>query len=318
MKKFLLFFVVTTAFCSCATQFAITSGEESLSALTKVTDGEEPSITPFGGDGGKNLFYATRENSMYYNICKKENTFSNAVISKTSGKNLNYAPVYCEATDKIAFRCQNEGSKTSDIYLMSASKGKAMIQVTDTPDAFENNPSFSSDGKLLAYDKQSYVYGYTNPFSITPYLIEKSEIWVKNLETGENILIGNGYEPTISPDGTKIVYVKYAADARSCSLWVMDIDGDNQIQLTDAKRGYASAPTWSPNGERIVFQSIKKDKKDADLYVINIDGDELLQLTKNKSYDGSPYWSNDEYIYFVSDRGGKMYNYQIWRFKIEE
>jgi TolB protein len=97
----------------------------------------------------------------------------------------------------------------------------------------------------------------------------------------------------------------------------MNIDGTDQTQLTDAKKGYAFHPHWSPDGKRIVFQSTKKDKKDADLYIINTDGDNLVQLTQNRSYDGSPYWTSDNYIYFVSDRGNFDGNYQIWRFKIE-
>ena len=52
------------------TQFAITSSGENLTALTKVTDNEEPCISPFGGDNGKDLFFAARESKKYYNIYK--------------------------------------------------------------------------------------------------------------------------------------------------------------------------------------------------------------------------------------------------------
>lgn len=98
----------------------------------------------------------------------------------------------------------------------------------------------------------------------------------------------------------------------------MDIDGSNQIQLTDAKKGYAFSPRWSPDGTKIVFESTKKDKKDADIYIVNTEGDNLTQLTKNKSSDMRPYWTTDGYLYFESDRGNKKGNYQIWRFKIDE
>ena len=40
----------------------------------------------------------------------------------------------------------------------------------------------------------------------------------------------------------------------------------------------------------------------------------MTQLTINKSFDGEPYWANDGYIYFTSDRGGIDRHYQIWRF----
>ncbi len=52
-----------------------------------------------------------------------------------------------------------------------------------------------------------------------------------------------------------------------------------------------------------------------DLYVISVDGGNLTRLTVNNSSDTQPYWSTDGYIYFVSDRGEKAKDYNIWRFK---
>ena len=61
---------------------------------------------------------------------------------------------------------------------------------------------------------------------------------------------------------------------------------------------------------------LKKDKKDFDIYIIDVDGNNLTQVTINKSYDGMPYWTKDNYLYFVSDRGNVEENLQIWRFKL--
>lgn len=321
MKKILIGFIFVIGLSSCGVRFAVTTTGENLQALTKVTDKEEPCITPFGGDNGKDLYFAVRENKNYYNIYKKDNPFSSAISQKTSGKNNNFSPTYSEAVDKIAFRCQNEGSNTSDIFMMPNSGGKALTQVTESTDAFENNPCFSKDGKWLVYDKQSYSLarkfslGTLLGLDVSTVLIESSELWMKNLETGETILLGNGYQPSFSPDSKLIAYVKYSSDAKSCSIWTMNLDGDNQVQITDAKKGYAFYPRWSPDGKRVVFQSSKKGKKDFDLYTVDIDGNNLTQITVNKSYDGTPYWTNDNFLYFVSDRGNKKGNYQIWRFK---
>lgn len=325
MRKILFItLIASVGLSSCATKFAISIDGENLSALTQVTDNEEPCITPSGGDDGKNLFYAARENKYFYNIYKKDNAFSNSVTQKTNGNNVNYSPTYSAVIDKIVFRCQNEGNLTSDVYMMSGTKGKALRQITDTQNGFEGNPSISRDGKYVAYDKQSYSYASSALFAnilglgANTVIIEKSEIWIKNLETGETTLLGNGYQPAFSPDGSKIAYVKYASNAKSCSIWTMDIDGGNQAQLTDAKSGFASKPCWSPDGKQIAFQATNKNKKDADIYVINVDGDNVIQMTKNKSVDMHPHWTTDGYIYFTSDRGNKKGNYQIWRFKVEE
>ena len=322
MKKAVLFlFSIALLVSSCGT-LAVVSGGEVLDTLTKVTDSDEPCGYPFGGDNGKNLFYAGRSNGKYFNIYFKENAFSSAVGEKTNGKNMNTSPAYCDVTKKIAFSCQNEGMSTSDIYMMNSNQGRALSPITESSDAYESSPSFNNDGTMLVYDKISYTYlkkGKTTLWNLSaPNLIvvQHSEIWTKNLVTGENTLLGTGAEPAFSPDGKRIAYTKYSTDAKSCSLWVMDVDGSNPMQITDAKRGIAHNPAWSPDGKHLVFQTYKKDKKDYDIYIVDTDGENLTQITTNKSWDGEPYWSNDGFIYFTSDRGNKPNNFQIWRFKI--
>lgn len=304
-------------------KWAITTTGESLQALTQVTDNEEPCMYPFGGDNGSPLYFAARENKKYWNIYKKDNPFSAAMTQKTSGKNFNFSPAYNAVIDKIAFRCRLEGSNTSDIYMMTDSKGKALNQVTESTNAYEDYPSFNADGTLLVYSKVQYSYYrkynfWSSFFGLggTTIIVENSEIWMKNLKTGETTLLGNGYQPEFSPDGKKIAYVKYSSDAKSCSIWTMNIDGGEQVQVTDAKKGYAFRPRWSPDGTKLVFEAAKKDKKDFDIYIIDVDGNNLTQVTINKSYDGMPYWTKDNYLYFVSDRGNVEENLQIWRFKL--
>jgi len=309
--------------CHSTVNFAMMTGDESLGSLTKVTDADEPVVDPFGGNDGKNLFFTCYEKGGYTNIYKKENAFQAAITQKTSGLNHHEEPTYCAATDKIAFSCRNEGNSTSDIFMMNNRKGTTLQSVTESTDAFEHNPCFTSNGEIIVYDKIMYSLWkkikWKSIFGNDEFLVVRdSEIWSKNLKTGENALIAKGYQPMISPDDSKIVYVKYSNDAKSSSIWIMDLDGSNQVQVTDAKKGYAMDPCWSPDGTRIIFASYKKDKKDFDLYVVNVDGDRLTQLTKNKSTDRQPYWTSDNYIYFTSDRGGKQGLFQIWRFKLND
>ncbi len=316
MKKILLLLIPIVLITSSCGTLAVVSGGEVLDTLTKVTDSDEPCGYPFGGDNGKNLYFAGRSSGKYFNIYYKDNAFSSAVGEKTNGKNLNTCPAYCETTDKIAFSCQNEGMSTSDIYMMNAHQGRALSPITETSDAFESSPSFNHDGTMLVYHKLPLMYQKNGTPIANLTIVQHVELWTKNLVTGENTLLGLGAEPAFSPDGNKIAYTKYSTDAKSCSLWIMDVDGSNPVQITDAKRGMAHNPAWSPDGKKLVFQSYKKDKKDFDIYIVDIDGENLTQITTNKSWDGEPYWSNDGYIYFTSDRGNKPSNFQIWRFKV--
>lgn len=326
MKKtiIILLMVAVVSAVNAKKKWEITTSGETLTALTQVTDNKEPCFNPFGGDYGKDLYFTVQENKKYFNIYKKENPFSSAMSPKTSGKNFNSAPCYSPTTDKIAFRCWMDGAYTSDIYMMNNTRGQALAQVTESANAFEDWPSFNEDGTLLVYNRVQYsaykkmtFLSFLFGFGGSTVFVQSSDIWIKNLQTGESTLLGNGYQPSFSPDGKRIAFVKYSNDAKSTCIWIMDIDGSNQQQITDAKKGYAFGPRWSPDGKRLIFQSAKKDKKDFDIYVIDTDGNNLIQLTTNKSADCQPYWTKDGYIYFASDRGNDAGQYQIWRFKFE-
>lgn len=317
LPTLLISIMVSMLFTRCATpeSFSITWPGENLTSLTKITDDDEICFSPYGGDEGTPLFFAVKDGRLYMqntkivleycNIYRKDNPTSPAKAQKTSGKNVISSPTYCALTDKLAFEGTLEGSSYSDIYMMNATKGKALTQITNTPNDEEEYPCFSKDGKLIVYDKRQSNLGYKD-----------AEIWIKNLENGENILLGKGRMPSFSPDGKKIVFVKYTTDAEHTCLWTMDIDGDNQMQLTDTKLDAVWHPRFSPDGNSIIFDSYNKKRNHVDLYIINKDGGDITQLTANKSYDGQPYWADDGNIYFVSDRGGLKDKRGIWRFRI--
>jgi TolB protein len=279
--------------------------EVNLQSLNRITDNEDNYFEkPFGGDQGRNLFFAVVDKRGNSNIYQKENPVSNAMSPKTSGRNNNTSPTYCAILNQVAYSGRQEGAFHSDIFMLNASQGSAIRRITNTPNEEENYPCLSADGRTIIYQKK-FVGGS----------FKDAQIWRQDLRTESPTLLCQGQMPSFSHDSRLIVFVRYTADGDNSCLVMMNADGQNQTELTDAKMGLVQFPRFSPNDQQIVFQCRKKDKKDFDLYVINRDGTGLTQLTFNKSFDGEPYWASDGYIYFTSDRGGRKYNYQIWRFQ---
>ena len=287
-------------------QYVVYSPGENLTSLTEVTKSDETCYTPFGGDKGRNLFFVVQDKSgTYSNIFhRKDNPISAAMSQLTGGKNANMSPTFCAATNQVAFAGRQSGATMRDIYLMNLSQGSALTQLTNTPDAEESYPCLSRDGSTLVYQKRGR--------GRAEY---ETEIWMKKLRTGEDIMLTTGCMPSFSPDGRTIVFVRHTSDAKNTCLWTMTTDGGNQAQLTNSTLGTVWHPRYSPSGTQIVFDCYKSEANNVDLYVIDSSGSAPTQLTINESYDGQPYWADDGNIYFTSDRGGRDKHYQIWRFQ---
>jgi len=310
MKKKLLLSLMSLGllllFTSCGSKkYAMYSPEEvNLQSLNRITDNEDNRFdAPFGGDDGKELYFAVRDKRGSSNIYRKENPISSAMSPKTNGRNYNTSPTYCQATNQVAYAGRQEGAFVNDIFMMDATQGAAIRRVTNTPNEIETHPCISLDGQTIVFQRL-FVGGS----------LKDAQIWRQDLVTESPTLLCQGITPSISHDGRHIVFVRFTPDGNNTCLVMMNADGQNQTELTDAKMGVVLNPRFSPDDDQIVFQCIKKDKKDNDLYVINRDGTGLTQLTFNKSYDAEPYWANDGHIYFSSDRGGRKDNFQIWRF----
>lgn len=287
-------------------QYSVSIAGENLSALTEVTKSDETCFSPFGGDQGRNLFFAVEDKSgNYSNIFHRpDNPISTAMSQKTGGKNHHVAPTYCAATNQLAFAGRQQGNEKRDIFLINLSQGNALTQITSTRSAEENYPCLSRDGQSLVYEKRES--------GLKEY---QTQIWKRMLRTGEDIQLSIGCMPSFSPDGRTIVFVRYTEDGLSTCIWTMNSDGSNQTRLTDTSLGTVWHPRFSPDGKQIVFDCYKSQQDNVDLYVIDSNGSAPIQLTINDSYDGQPYWADDGNIYFTSDRGGNKKHYQIWRFK---
>lgn len=327
MKKFsnLYIWIGLLVAGGCAPKaYELTTDGESFETLTKISDSDKPCLYPNGGDLGENLVYVSREEDGSYNIYMKDKILTKAVTQKSSGKNLILSPVYCNANNRIVF--QYFDKTNFDIYYIDAAKGKAITQVTNT-DEDEYNPSWSSDGNLIIFEKGATpkTYATINQKTNKMYSgvsVKKNQIWIKDLKTKELRMIGEGSFPKFSPDGKSIAFVKYDLDRSKSkeigTVWIMSSEGDSPRQITDVSLGYATNPNWSPDSKNLIFQLTKKNKQDSDIYVVDVNGENLRQYTLNKSNDFAPYWSVDDYVVFSSDRGSKASKYQIWRFKMKK
>lgn len=101
-------------------------------------------------------------------------------------------------------------------------------------------------------------------------------------------------DPQISPDGTKIVYVRRFADImsdkRETNLWIINADGTEDRPLTTGSYS-DSSPRWSPDGTRVLYVSDRDGE--AQIYVRWMDTGQTGKITSLQFPPMNPVWSPD-------------------------
>lgn len=107
-----------------------------------------------------------------------------------------------------------------------------------------------------------------------------------NLETAS--------DPRISPDGTRVVYVRNFSDImkdrKRSNLWIVDFEGTDSRPLTTGNES-DSSPRWSPDGKRLLYASGTDGS--AQIYVRWIDSGQTARVTSVPKAPNGMVWSPD-------------------------
>ena len=176
--------------------------------------------------------------------------------------------------------------------LDSRGTGYHSRRLTVDPEA-ENYPSWSPDGKRLAYQRDyngSAIYiidaDGKNQFRLSP-------------------TPGFDATPSWSPDGKQIIYTRVTAfmvagQVPTTEIHVINADGSGDYIILPGTH-FSVEPRWSVNNQ-VVFMSLMNGSQQ--IFTMDADGTHIKQLSSEGS-NGDPAWSPDgRFISFGSNREG--------------
>ena len=181
-----------------------------------------------------------------------------------------------------------------DLFSVPAEKG-VTLNLTQTQGVREKYPTFSPDGKWLAYisdESGDYEFFMRDPLGKKPpvQLTTNDKVW------------------------------KYPADWSPDSKWLLFPDADRKLRLlnvetkklTTMDKGVLNdigSYEWSADSKWIVYSKTETNWLDS-IYVYSLDKKESYRLTDGKYNDYAPSFSKDgKHIFFLSNRDFNM-NFQ--------
>lgn len=227
-------------------------------------------------------------------------------VKQTAGPGRELSPSLSPDGTSLVYASRAAGNW--DIYIQPVRHSDSSVfpepdNLTADSSFDDIQPAFSPDGKRIVFRSAR----------------EGGGIFVMDVR-GEGVrkLADGGHTPVWSRDGTEIIVAQangQRANLRTpppSRLYAVNIETGHRRDITAED---AVQPGCSPNGYRIAYWGMRLGGQ-RDIWTVATKGGGPLEVTNDSSSDWNPVWSPDGgYLYFASDRDGKM---NLWRIQIDE
>lgn len=256
------------------------SGENKFNLWVRDIDGNFNQLTSadendFGAEwspDGRLITYFSEQGDQAIKVLQPDGTSPTFLTNNLTAEEY---PKFDPTGETIIFHSnrpfgENEAFRFN-IYTISSS-GPVNSEVRLVRNGRDNYaPSFSPDGKKVAYESQ------VGPIR---------QIYVYDIETGEEtpvtfFITGWARHPVWSPDpeNPKLAFF-YERDGESEIYTVNPTDGTDLTQVTTGFDYDSYHPSWSPNGEYLIFHAnMDEENNNRDLWMIKPNGTGLRRIT---------------------------------------
>lgn len=183
----------------------------------------------------------------------------------------------------------------------------------EAENVFYDTPRYDPTGTFLYFHRNAAIVKNGT------YVGNESTIERLNVKTGERVrLLSDAADPSLSPDGKLLAFIRLNKDGQNDNIWVANSDGTNAHVLLRDTFFYVQAPRFSPATGDIVFSAAGHAAPKSggrylphgahlgipsEIFVVKSDGTGLRSLAQTGD-DTFPAWSLDgSRIAYVSTGG---------------
>jgi TolB protein len=139
------------------------------------------------------------------------------------------------------------------------------------------------------------------------YRAGKPRVYVYNLETGQQHLLGEfpgmTFAPRFSPDGGSVIFS--LSRGGNSDIYTMDLVSRRTVQLTNYP-AINDGGSYSPDGRQVTFESDRSGHQQ--IYVMDSNGANAHRISFGDGHYGTPVWSpRGDLIAFTKILGGTFY-----------
>jgi TolB protein len=265
--------------------------------VTQVTPTPPPGYGPHG-----KIVYACQlfKTSANDQICLMNADGSNQRRLTTDDRSKHFYPSLAPDGLSIVFSSNLSGQGQYDIYEMDLA-GNTTRLTRDL--GILVAPEISPDGRQIAFTRGDGV--------------ERTAIWLMDRDGGNpREVYPIGWDPTFSPDGSKILFATSVA-GYGIQLATVNLDGSDFQRLTDL-RDLRGRNDWSNDGRWLITYSGKPWLRE--LFMMNPDGSSAFQVSPMGGNSQGPSFSPDGgWIAFTSyfDRYNDVHGCEIYILRID-
>lgn len=269
--------------------------------LTMVTSGKDLPSQPAWSRNGR-LAYVARAGSATRIYVTDVDGKSPARL--TADDRNESSPSFSRDGRSIAFFSAAPSGGDTELRVVQLATKKSTVIARSARDMGPGAPSWSGDGKWLAYSVN--------------FDRERSHIWLADTRGGEPRNVSEkassrgGAWPDLAPDGRHLLWV--ADKKERMPIMVTDVASGETRELTPQPDALFESARWSPDGRSIVAAKAVPDATQAlstDIVVMSAEGTQVRNLTQHPGDDFDPRWSADgKSVVYASLRSGTSLLYE--------